>query len=138
MYVCLCVYTMSFHDYNPSLLPRLSKTCHVRKTSTFSTFYSLFFPPCLHSHCMIVTGVYSYHLPSEIIVRIPRAFSSFMHFFLLIKKKFMYDIRSYHSRVFKDTTFNQSERKEQCGVNGSWLILYVVVRLDENVSVIGV
>lgn len=64
---------------------------------------------------MVVIGVCSYHLPSEITLsEAVRLFVPSGIIFLLIKKKkkFRCGIRSYHSRVFKETTFNQSERKE--------------------------
>lgn len=87
MYECLCVYVMSFHDCNPSLLPRLSKTYHIMlsgRTQHSRVILFLF----VQSNYMVVIGVCSYHLPSEITLsEAVRLFVPSGIIFLLIKKK---------------------------------------------------
>lgn len=115
--VCVSVCIQCFLDNNPGLLPRLFKIHHTILPGRIQYSTSHFFFLFVQSYSMIMIGVSSYHLPSKIIfIKSPGVPCSFMHFFLLIKKKFRCAIKSYPWRVFKETNINQSERKKKYGV----------------------
>lgn len=54
---CMCVYAMSFHDYNSSLLPRLSKIYHIMLPGRIQRSIVTFLFLLVQSYYMMVVGV---------------------------------------------------------------------------------